>query len=254
MNVSEAQPMTDIQLAPGGDLAPGLLCPECKGFVTTLTVAGNSTHPCSRCGFAVRCDEGVWRMLSSGLSARFSQFIAEYQAVRQAEARGASDAAYYLALPFNDLNGTHTAQWRIRASTFRHLQRKVLAPMAARFHRPLNILDLGAGNGWLSYRLSLLGHQAVAVDLLTNTTDGLGAASHYSAHLPSMFARVSRPASMTFHSPTAPSISPSSTRRFTTLRIMRRPSPRLFAARALPARSSSRTHRGTPIRSPESRW
>ncbi|MEO8727531.1 MAG: class I SAM-dependent methyltransferase, partial [Acidobacteriaceae bacterium] len=53
----------------------------------------------------------------------------------------------------------------------------------------LKLLDLGAGNGWLSYRLSRLGHYPAAVDLLVNSMDGLGAASHYLPHLPTPFPR-----------------------------------------------------------------
>jgi SAM-dependent methyltransferase len=53
----------------------------------------------------------------------------------------------------------------------------------------MNVLDLGSGNGWLSYRLALRGHQPVAVDLLTNDQDGLGAAKHYREHLPELFPR-----------------------------------------------------------------
>ena len=45
--------------------------------------------------------------------------------------------------------------------------------------RAPRVLDLGAGNGWLSYRLATRGHESVAVDLLTNKADGLGAQLHY---------------------------------------------------------------------------
>jgi ubiquinone/menaquinone biosynthesis C-methylase UbiE len=43
----------------------------------------------------------------------------------------------------------------------------------------LKILDLGAGNGWLSNRLSAQGDRVIAVDLLVNELDGLGAWKHY---------------------------------------------------------------------------
>ncbi|MEM6527607.1 MAG: class I SAM-dependent methyltransferase, partial [Chloroflexota bacterium] len=45
---------------------------------------------------------------------------------------------------------------------------------------PLHIIDLGAGNGWLSHRLAERGHTLAAVDVLDNNWDGLGAAQHYS--------------------------------------------------------------------------
>ena len=38
----------------------------------------------------------------------------------------------------------------------------------------MQILDLGAGSGWLSNRLALRGHQVAAVDLTINNFDGLG--------------------------------------------------------------------------------
>jgi SAM-dependent methyltransferase len=52
-----------------------------------------------------------------------------------------------------------------------------------------SILDLGAGNCWMSFRLALLGYGMVAVDLLTNENDGLGAAEHFHKHLPTPISR-----------------------------------------------------------------
>jgi SAM-dependent methyltransferase len=43
----------------------------------------------------------------------------------------------------------------------------------------MRVLDLGAGNGWLSHRLAELGHDVVAVDASDDEADGLGAARHY---------------------------------------------------------------------------
>jgi SAM-dependent methyltransferase len=45
--------------------------------------------------------------------------------------------------------------------------------------RALDILDLGAGCGWLSYRLALRGHAVIAIDLMDDPLDGLGASRHY---------------------------------------------------------------------------
>ena len=41
----------------------------------------------------------------------------------------------------------------------------------------------------MSYRLAITGYRPVAVDLVTNEFDGLGAARHYQARLPSLFPR-----------------------------------------------------------------
>jgi SAM-dependent methyltransferase len=101
------------------------------------------------------------------------QFLEQYACIRAAEGRGSDDAAYYRALPYRDLTGRNTWQWRMRARTFRYFVGHLL-PRA-----PCRILDLGAGNGWLSYRLRELGHHPVAVDIFRDPRDGLGAARHY---------------------------------------------------------------------------
>lgn len=109
------------------------------------------------------------------LAAERQRFLDDYLRIRRAEGRGSDDPAYYLALPFRDLSGTLSSQWEMRGRTYRYFERRVLG------RRPLDVLDLGAGCGWMSYRLSLAGHRAVAVDILTDGRDGLGAARHYPA-------------------------------------------------------------------------
>ncbi|HLH41742.1 MAG TPA: class I SAM-dependent methyltransferase [Bryobacteraceae bacterium] len=106
------------------------------------------------------------------------QFLADYAKIRSAEGRGSSDSAYYRALPFLDLTGRNSAQWRIRARTFEYFLRRILPPP------PSQILDLGAGNGWLSYRLAQIGHSPVAVDIFADPHDGLAAARRYPLRFP----------------------------------------------------------------------
>ncbi len=127
------------------------------------------------------CCDGIWRFLTPDRQAHFERFMREYQIVRQAERRGLPEAAYYRALPFADLSGRFTADWQIRARSFRAFQREVLEPLERELKRPLRAIDLGAGNGWLAYRLAQRGHAVAAVDLLTNALDGLGAHRHYDA-------------------------------------------------------------------------
>jgi SAM-dependent methyltransferase len=110
--------------------------------------------------------------------------------IRAAEGRGGTQSEYYLGLPFKDISGRNSGQWAIRARTFRAIEQSIVAPLAQLNQRPLRILDLGAGNGWMGYRLALQGHLPVAVDLLTNDRDGLGAAIHYNTHLHPLFPRV----------------------------------------------------------------
>jgi SAM-dependent methyltransferase len=176
--------------APVSEIALELRCWACASPLVAVLVEPRSDYICPACFRATRCEDGIFRSLSPIGLRGFERFIAEYESIRASEQRGSLDAAYYLALPFTDLSGKLSHQWKIRACTFDHIVRRIVHPLADREKRPLNVLDLGAGNGWLSYRLSLMGHSPVAVDLLTNDRDGLGAARHYQAHLPRMFPRV----------------------------------------------------------------
>jgi SAM-dependent methyltransferase len=114
----------------------------------------------------------------------------EYQIVRAAEGRGSENPGYYLALPYRDLSGRNQGQWTIRAKSFRYIERRILPAMEAAHPGGMKVLDLGAGNGWMSYRLALRGHRPVAVELLTNDRDGLGATVHFKRKLPLLFERV----------------------------------------------------------------
>ncbi len=154
--------------------------------------------------------DGVWRLMRPDRIAYYKRFVKEYETIRRAEGRGSSESAYYRALPLVDLTGRMTDAWRIRAASFRALIDQVIAPLEtgrvvaspvgakqspdidsgiasaqktrlAMTTASLKILDLGAGNGWLSYQLAKRGHALGAVDLLTNSADGLGAHVNYDA-------------------------------------------------------------------------
>jgi SAM-dependent methyltransferase len=124
--------------------------------------------------------------MTGGLADR-ARFRAEYAAQRAAEGRRAS-LEELLALPFLD-RGPLARQWGVKASTFAAFQRRVVSPLAAGGRR-LRVLDLGAGNGWLCYRLARGGHQALALDLREDSVDGLGAAARYLERWPGLFTRV----------------------------------------------------------------
>lgn len=164
-------------------------CPTCRCPLTSLCDAQRAEIVCPGCFGRLRKVDGIWRALAYGRDAHFQQFTADYETVRAAEGRGSADPAYYLALPFADLTGHNADQWQIRGRTFTYLQSHVLPALEAARRSGLDVLDLGAGNGWLSYRLASRGHRPVAVDLLTNSFDGLGAAMHYAHSLPELFPR-----------------------------------------------------------------
>jgi SAM-dependent methyltransferase len=167
-------------------------CPRCGGdFVRNAKEASRTeqNYDCKGCSFTMQLKEGIWRALPPDRLAYFAQFTNDYQLIRAAEGRGSEQAEYYLNLPYRDMSGQNSGQWKIRASTFHFLSRRLLPQIVSDTQAAPRILDVGAGNGWLSYRLAKQGFCPVAVDVLVNNQDGLGAAMHYSEHLPSLFPR-----------------------------------------------------------------
>ena len=134
---------------------------------------------CASCGRVYPWRDGIWRFLLPGREAHFQAFLASYRRVRQSEGWGRRSKDYFRRLPNVAPDDPQRAVWQMRT---RHLQvfiRSVLAPLERRVGAPLKILDLGAGNGWLSNRLSLRGHCLAAVDINLDALDGLGAAGCY---------------------------------------------------------------------------
>ncbi len=148
-------------------------CPRCH---TPLEQIAADQLVCPSDQLVFRRVQGIWQMLLPERQAEYQQFIHEYETVRQAEGRGSTSPAYYRALPYRDLSGRRPADWRIRAASFDAFLRQVLRPIEK---GGLRILDLGAGNGWLSNRLAVRGHRVAAVDLTTNDFDGLGCYPYY---------------------------------------------------------------------------
>ncbi len=152
------------------------ICPRCR---TTLERIAPDRVLCPQDGLEFRNVDGIWRFLLPESQAHYARFIADYEAVRRLEGRGSTSAEYYRALPFKDLSGRRRADWRIRVRSFNVLVKNVLTRLQAPLGRSLKVIDLGAGNGWLSNRLSAQGDRVVAVDLLVNGEDGLGAWKFY---------------------------------------------------------------------------
>ena len=158
------------------EAAIDLACPSCR---VTLTVMDADERVCLACKGTYRREAGIWRMLGQGRLEAFRTFIDQYESVREAEGRSVQDADHLRALPFRDPSRKRKAEWAIRARSYEALVRHVMQPLETRSGRPLRVLDLGSGLGWLAYRLALRGHDVAAVDLLTNDFDGLGVYRHY---------------------------------------------------------------------------
>lgn len=156
-----------------------LRCPRCR--------ADLDIDFCLSCGFYPRNCDGIIDALPPERAAHYARFIEEYERIRAAEGRGSQSESFYLGLPYIDLSGRNRKQWQIRARSYDCLMQKALKPTFP--SGGARILDLGAGNCWMSYRLAIAGYQPFAVDLLVNNADGLGAAEHYRRYLPDLFPR-----------------------------------------------------------------
>jgi SAM-dependent methyltransferase len=128
--------------------------------------------------------------LPGGTPGGLRDFRRAYAEHRASEGRGRGGLDELRALPWL-ADGPLAPQWAVRARTFERFRDDVVVPRArASAPRPLRVLDAGAGNGWLCYRLVRMGHRAVAVDVRTDDVDGLGAAEGYADLLPALFPRV----------------------------------------------------------------
>jgi SAM-dependent methyltransferase len=120
--------------------------------------------------------DGILRALSDARHAALTAFLDQYRAVREQDGYRATAAAYFRALPATPPDDPQHHVWQVRRRSFERFQRMV----AARFGRGNpTVLDLGAGNGWLSHRMACDGCRVVAVDVNDDDRDGLGAGRHY---------------------------------------------------------------------------
>jgi 2-polyprenyl-3-methyl-5-hydroxy-6-metoxy-1,4-benzoquinol methylase len=160
---------------PAASIQALFACPVCH---TNLQLTGHESYHCPADGFDFHKEDGIWKFLPPHRLMHYERFIKEYETVRMSEGRS-STGEFYRHLPFQDLSGLRPGDWKIRAVSFRALLEKVLIPMEQELRQSLVILDLGAGNGWLSNRLAQRGHSLAAVDLVCNNWDGLGTYVHY---------------------------------------------------------------------------
>lgn len=84
-----------------------------------------------------------------------------YIKVRDAEGWIVDDELLKL-LPAPPVSDVHAFEWRIRHDRMRRFMRY----LSKKFNgKPLRILDIGCGNGWMSHKLFMAGHILTCVDL-----------------------------------------------------------------------------------------
>jgi len=147
------------------------VCPSCKERLLKQTDDWICEAEALR--FSVR--DGIPDFILPHRRSAVEEFLTVYNTVRTKEKWGSNQAEYYRLLPFQDITGIHRSIWRIRSKTFRSFSRD----LSASIPDASLILDIGAGNGWLSNRLAEEGHGVIALDINLSDLDGLGAAKFF---------------------------------------------------------------------------
>ena len=146
-----------------GDL--NLACPRCGALLSPR-------FSCRECGSKFDLIDGVFRFLLPERELDLEPFLSQYRRVRELEGYISRLPDYYRALPFVSPQNPESDRWYVRQQSYERLLGLLPKTLAT-------ILDLGAGNCWLTHRLSALGHRCVAVDISMDSADGLGARIHY---------------------------------------------------------------------------
>lgn len=153
---------------------PRFACPDCR--LELQRPSPGVLSSCAGCGATFGERDGVYRFLSSPRAQAAETFERQYRLVRAREGFRPESPDYYRMLPRVMPEDRHAGVWRIRRESFAHLLDRASRSANG---RALRILDLGAGNGWLSHRLAEAGHHPIALDRLDDVADGLGACRHY---------------------------------------------------------------------------
>lgn len=159
---------------------PRFACPECRTPVEDDCADG---YACPGCGCRFGRRDGIYRFLTRSRASAATPFLQQYRLDRERDGYRAMTADAYRMLPSVVRDDPHAAEWRLRRESYRHLEQQALPAV---WGGPARALDLGAGNGWVAHRLASFGHGVVAVDLIDDEVDGLGACRHYPVEFPAV--------------------------------------------------------------------
>jgi SAM-dependent methyltransferase len=152
-------------------------CPYCQaGLVAT----GEPKMPlqCTVCGRRYSLEGRCPVLIRQEDADRFQEFARQYREARLREGWQPATREQALALPYSQPAGTPALYWQLRSQSFAALMGLLAREGPAPAHGPA--ADLGAGTGWLSFRLAQIGFQVLAVDVSRDADWGLGAAEqHY---------------------------------------------------------------------------
>jgi SAM-dependent methyltransferase len=108
---------------------------------------------------------------------RFQEFTHQYREARLREGWQPLSREQALGLPYGQPAGIPALYWQVRRQSFSALMGVLARDGPTPAHGPT--ADLGAGMGWLSYRLAQVGYHVLAVDASRDADWGLGLAERY---------------------------------------------------------------------------
>jgi SAM-dependent methyltransferase len=165
------------------DWQDGMGCPYCQARLEVGGEAGDLLR-CSGCGEQFPVAGGIPTLLRREDAARFERFSEEYRQARLVEGQVRQSPEQARALPYGQPPGYSALYWQVRRESFCAL----MAILAREGPDPVYgpAADLGAGFGWLSYRLAQAGYRVLAVEASRDEQFGLAAAQAYYGPLPAM--------------------------------------------------------------------
>lgn len=142
-----------------------ILCPICKQTlkVTTEQMFCSNNHH-------FKCENGVYRVMTSETKQFLDNYLNCFNDYRKQEIKQNINAKNVNKLPFTDFD---TDIWKLRIFDLKLIEKLINTD------KNLQILDLGAWNGWLSHNLSKNGHQVTAIDYFNAPFDGLETVQYY---------------------------------------------------------------------------
>jgi len=140
-----------------------LRCPECQERLAFQEFVKGQNLICRKCAAPFPIRNGIPSLIQRKRRPAIEKHARDYETLRLAEGWASTAPGFYDALPFNDITGRHTQEWKWRGDSLLHLQRWRRRNFAGAKSRGLRILDAGAGCGWMSRELAKQ-HQVVAVD------------------------------------------------------------------------------------------
>lgn len=112
---------------------------------------------------------GIYSLIGKEELNKLNYFLKSFESFRELNKLKIKNTKLYDDLPFS----MHSSNWIERQKDIK-LINKIIEGKTS-----LNILDVGAWNGWLSNYLAKKNHNLVALDLFIDIYDGLGANKHY---------------------------------------------------------------------------